>query len=270
MHNFCEDNCLHCYNGNDCRPQDKSCICTPGWYGDRCNHQCGYDNERSNVGMTCPENCLECNNDTGDCISCVAGWIGINCELPYLLSDNGVAGVDTTRVCICPERSDNSSLNNSTRQVTECTSSNDKSVFYSHILIIVILVLAPGNIILLIMCAVRRMKRTRNTHRIESPMFDYSTIDYTQMTQINRDINISRIERSNSSGANEYEASYDSISLPYQSLQDFSMDKYEIPLKEQDHMASKLAGVLFIENVSQRLNGTSIPTTANREAGGRN
>ncbi|XP_070546949.1 multiple epidermal growth factor-like domains protein 10 [Ptychodera flava] len=134
IYELCEDKCLHCYNGNDCRPQDKTCNCTPGWHGDRCDQPCetgyyGYNCsekcscesfERCNhetgecschpgyfgqsCDQICPENCLECKKDTGYCILCVTGWTGTNCEFSLPQNGNEINCTDVNGKCICTER----------------------------------------------------------------------------------------------------------------------------------------------------------------------
>ncbi|XP_070546786.1 multiple epidermal growth factor-like domains protein 10 isoform X2 [Ptychodera flava] len=132
-HDLCADKCLHCYNGNDCTPEDKTCNCTPGWHGDRCDQQCetgyygyncsgkcpcksfelcnhvtGYCSCRPGYygplcNKACPTNCLACDRDTDYCMSCVTGWTGVNCELHLPENGNEINCTDANGKCICTE-----------------------------------------------------------------------------------------------------------------------------------------------------------------------
>ncbi|XP_070549945.1 multiple epidermal growth factor-like domains protein 11 isoform X2 [Ptychodera flava] len=74
---FCEDRCLHCFNGDTCSPQDGSCHCTPGWQGNKCDRRC----DVGFYGNNCSEPCRcvngSCHHITGTCTCDVVGRANI-------------------------------------------------------------------------------------------------------------------------------------------------------------------------------------------------
>ncbi|XP_070546795.1 multiple epidermal growth factor-like domains protein 11 [Ptychodera flava] len=96
---FCEDRCLHCYNGDTCSISSRDCLCTPGWQGDRCDQRC----EEGYHGINCSQVCDcvhgNCNPMTGTC-KCKNGWTGHHCEQPC--PDNCVICKDNTCISCKP------------------------------------------------------------------------------------------------------------------------------------------------------------------------
>ncbi|XP_070547066.1 multiple epidermal growth factor-like domains protein 11 [Ptychodera flava] len=78
---YCEDKCLHCYNGHTCSVQNGDCECSPGWQGNRCDKSC----DVGFYGINCSEICNcehgSCNHVDGSCW-CEIGWTGQRCEVP--------------------------------------------------------------------------------------------------------------------------------------------------------------------------------------------
>ncbi|XP_070546943.1 multiple epidermal growth factor-like domains protein 11 [Ptychodera flava] len=78
---YCEDKCLHCYNGVACSFQNGDCECSPGWQGNRCDKSC----DAGFYGINCSEVCHcehgSCNHVDGSCW-CEIGWTGQRCEVP--------------------------------------------------------------------------------------------------------------------------------------------------------------------------------------------
>ncbi|XP_070549961.1 multiple epidermal growth factor-like domains protein 10, partial [Ptychodera flava] len=127
---FCEDRCLHCFNGDTCSPQDGSCHCTPGWQGNKCDRRCDvgfYGNncsepcrcvngschhitgtctcERGWTGeycdRPCPENCILCSAHA--CTSCKPGWTGVNCTSHCQLGHYGDGCRERCPKCHCSD-----------------------------------------------------------------------------------------------------------------------------------------------------------------------
>ncbi|XP_070549962.1 multiple epidermal growth factor-like domains protein 11 [Ptychodera flava] len=123
---YCANKCLHCYNGDDCTPHNKTCECTPGWHGDRCDLPCktgyhGYNcskdcecedvNECDHVTghcivtndheQLCPDKCIECQQATGECTKCVEGWKEPHCDVVYLQCNDIINCNDTNGICNC-------------------------------------------------------------------------------------------------------------------------------------------------------------------------
>ncbi|XP_077994742.1 uncharacterized protein LOC144448390 isoform X2 [Glandiceps talaboti] len=88
---YCNDRCLHCYNGDTCNPTvPGSCQCTAGWTGDKCDQLC----DEYHFGDNCQHQCQcddlhLCNSVTGDCDRCKAGYRGKQCDIPCQLGTYG-------------------------------------------------------------------------------------------------------------------------------------------------------------------------------------
>ncbi|XP_070546921.1 multiple epidermal growth factor-like domains protein 10 [Ptychodera flava] len=125
---FCEDKCLHCYNGHWCSVENGDCECSPGWQGNRCDQICDegyYGNNCSEVcrckgnkcnhitGICqceseepgeqcedpCPDNCLACEDNV--CISCKSGWTGEHCSNRCKPGLHGDSCKETCTECNC-------------------------------------------------------------------------------------------------------------------------------------------------------------------------
>ncbi|XP_077996874.1 uncharacterized protein LOC144450172 isoform X2 [Glandiceps talaboti] len=126
---YCQDKCIHCYNGDVCQPEDGTCHCTSGWQGNRCDTICdeGYHGDNCSevcecvnggrcnhvTGMctclpgwmgtrceeACPTNCADCHAGMGICKSCRPGWMGVMCDEPCPLGYYGDGCQWQCRMC---------------------------------------------------------------------------------------------------------------------------------------------------------------------------